>query len=290
MAGYLRNLYDGQYIDEYLGQNEAILQVEENFNERMTEEIAEIFEAKYGCVYEPSDIDLMTEDDYDWECAYNYFSFMTEKFWNKYRDAVKEHRISEDSEKSTIFYDHDKRPPMGEKEYIRNFREYKRLKRNNPDALIQRGTINYDMLNELGNLIVHFRDNEQKQLYRVKDLHADDLFGDIRHFEGVDENLATTIDAYKIVADEIFDRMEKEELSIYRSKDIHDKIKNILTFKGNNGLIDSIRKHISIRKKTPEERTTSDLEDESIVESIRKKALKKIRKESKEDESQNEME
>jgi hypothetical protein len=217
-------MYGDDYVGDYIAQNLGILQSEENWNERMTGEVADLFQKKYGCIFEDGDINVIDEKEYEYECAYNYYNFMTDKFWDLYKEDIKKHRIHEGA---TIFYDFEKMPAYTQKEYNSNRAKYKFLKAFNPDKLIERGPINYDILSKLGNLIVDFKDFASKKLFAIKGIKPEHLYDPKNcELEGMTEEIATQLEAYKIVADNIYDEMMKETNQIYKRKALIDNIKS----------------------------------------------------------------
>jgi len=207
---FLRVVYNGEDLGEYVAGNEDILNIGEDYNERMAREQTEMFLSKYPNVFDDADVELKYEEN--WHCAYDFFNFMTDKSWEQFADVIKRYRLLDDV---GIYYDVDKRQAFGLREYAVDTIKYVYNKHFNPKKLSTRGEINSIIFQELGALIEEFKDNLLPCLYDLEikptDLQNRDDFSDLPNMT---DEINEELKYYKQTADEITDRLFNDRLDL----------------------------------------------------------------------------
>ena len=82
----------GYDADESYKKDRRLELLEENINQRMSIEIANLYLSKYPNPYKPNDITYSNQEPRG--CEYHYWNFMTDGFYNNFKDSIKEHRIN----------------------------------------------------------------------------------------------------------------------------------------------------------------------------------------------------
>ena len=221
--------YEGVEDGEYMGgaklKYPGLMQVEEDFNNRIAREVAEIFINKYGALFESCDIEGI-EDGRPFNCMYDYYNFMTEKVWERYKDDIKQQRLKGDS---SLYYDIDKIPPVTKFESNFEYLKYRALRRLNPDKLTERGTISFALMTQLAMLINEFREYYEHEFGEY--CYNENIDADMLHIQdfsllpNIDVETIAKLTAFKQVSDTIYNQMIAEEEKIKKNQAFINRLK-----------------------------------------------------------------
>jgi len=149
---------DGKLDINYKKFDNGILMLEENVNERLSQELLDIFLSKYECPFEESD--KVYRDQTQMECLYNYWDFLTEEFYQRFKDCIKEHRINPNYD---MYFDFDKQEAT-KTDTIINTIKSKYLRFAYPDSFSTYGVLDYRKVEKLGKIIALFQDSVVPEL------------------------------------------------------------------------------------------------------------------------------
>lgn len=145
-----RQVVNGQ-VGGYTIWDDEIMQLEENINERISQEVMKVFMDKYGCVMQDSDIPYLEQQEM--ACLYNYWNFITEDFYNHFREAILEHPLNPDFD---MYYKYQN-PPTSNKEAFINYINEKIRRTLTPNAFSTTGVVDRMKVSQLGELIAYFQ-------------------------------------------------------------------------------------------------------------------------------------
>jgi len=251
MIQFVRKVEDGE-VGDYYRNNKAILNNEENWNEQMTQEILKMFVDKYGLVIGVDDVE--TPNLEGWQCVYDYYSFMSQPFWEKYKDKLKNERLKDIP---SYFYDLGRREAISKYERFRDSIGYKVKKIVTPERIKNKGFLNHRIIEKLGKLIEEFQSSGHiTRLINLR-ISPESLIGvkDFSTIENMPEDLAITLSAYKTVADSLMKEMQEDEQKLTRAvakKEAITKLPSKITtvFKTKAGeSIDSIKDYFKTHKR-----------------------------------------
>lgn len=208
-----KGVTDGVLSPHYARWNEGVMSVEENVNERLSQEILDLFLSKYDNPYEESDVPFRKQKD-EMECLYDYWNPLTDKFYERYRDAIILHRINPNFD---MYYDDEGLYATNKEQFMRNLSsKFRRVVA--PTSFSDLGVVDYKKVAELGELVHSFREHVLPHI-------AD---SGVRLSEFIDrkgENYRTlplavrdALDAYYWEADKIFGKMIADEEKLYDHK------------------------------------------------------------------------
>lgn len=187
-------------------EEDGMLLIEENFNERLAKGNLDRYLQKYGLMFEDSEYDIGTDEEMD--CQYDYWNFLTERLWEDHRKDYKQFRVTEGA---NIFYDVDDGvPPLGKAETTKNAIKYIIQKHLTPDKVQSQGTMSFRLTQELSRLILQFRTDVVPTL-EEENIGTDELRPENFDNLDVDDSIIEWLKAACKEADKIYDEMDKEE-------------------------------------------------------------------------------
>lgn len=145
-----KQLNDGK-VGDYVIWDDQIMQLEENINERIRREVEKEFEELYGIVMQDSDIPYLEQKEM--ACLYDYWDFITEDFYNHFKDAILEHPLNLDFD---MYYQYQN-PPVSNKEAYTNLIKEKIRRFLTPNAFSSTGCVDRMKVSQLGNMIAYFQ-------------------------------------------------------------------------------------------------------------------------------------
>lgn len=144
------NMGDGT-VSEPVIWDADVMQVEENINERLSRELRKAFMEKYGCVYGESDIKF--RDQKEMTCLYDEWDFITEDFFNHFKDAIIRHPLDQDYD----MYFRNQNSPVTRKEEIMNAIREKYRRTVTPHAFSETGVVDFKKVAQIGELVRLFQ-------------------------------------------------------------------------------------------------------------------------------------
>lgn len=199
----------GSYIiPDYNG----ILAIEENLNERQAKVQTEKFLKKYACPFEACDIKHQQYSD-KFVCLYDYWNFLTEKFYQIYGDRIKDTRVSEGQK---FYFDTEGLPPATKVESVLDFVRAEYRKRVNPEKFEEQGFLSYNKIKRLGKIIEQFQENVLPTLedgqVSIEELEA--RSGE--HYDQLASNIKLLIESLETSANRIVEQMQQDNIDSRR--------------------------------------------------------------------------
>lgn len=191
------NLKNGDvntYIDDYLED------LDENINEDLAKEIYKIFKSMYGLVIHFEND--MSIEKYTQGCLYDNYDFITNKFFNSYKDAIKKHYV----DPNYNIYFGEKFPTSKFGECLIGLKNIKKVLL--PHSYYNGGRLNFRKVGKLNDLITTFRILYNDTIIDG-DVSAKDLIkGEYRN---LDDDVVSKIEAIRQKAKHIHDSMQQEK-------------------------------------------------------------------------------
>ena len=200
---------DRQYCGTYeVPDYDGILAIEENLNERQAKRQTEMYLKKYKCPFEACDIKHKQHSE-NFYCLYDYWSFLTEKFYQVYGDQIKETRVT-DGQK--FYFDTEGMPPATKVESVLDYIKAQYRKRVDPENFAEQGFLSYNKVARLGRIIEQFQEVVLPLLdeagVTIEELHAKSG----EHYDKLASNTKLLIETLENSANVIVDSMQQDTI------------------------------------------------------------------------------
>lgn len=197
---YNQILPDGKTLGNEVGFETSTGKLEENINERLRKELDEIFCSLYENPFQESDITLKDRERFF--AVYDYYNFLTEKFYNKFKRFIKEHRINADFD---MYFKEDIIPTSNFKVKLSKLESYLK-KKLMPEEYGKRGVVDREKVETLGQLINIF-DTEVFPKVQEYDINIFDFLQKSNDYKKLPITTRIQLIDLEQKADELFDIM-----------------------------------------------------------------------------------
>ena len=200
---------DRQYIGNYeVPDYDGFLSIEENINERQSKDMTAMFMRKFGSPFTPCDIQPKGYNN-DFHCLYDYWSFLTQKFYETYGDRIRDTRVTEGK---SFFFDNEGMPPASKVESAIDFVKAQYQKIAKPEKYDQQGFLSYNKVARLGRIIEQFQENVLPLLdeagVTIEELNA--RSGE--HYDKLASNTKLLIESLETSANRIVEQMQQDNI------------------------------------------------------------------------------
>jgi hypothetical protein len=225
---------DRQYCGSYaVPDYDGLLAIEENINERQSKTQTAMFLRKFGCPFEECDKKPKNGSE-DFYCLYDYWSFLTEKFYQVYGDRIRDTRVTEGK---SFFFDNEGMPPASLVESTLDYIKAQVHKRVKPEDYESQGFLSYDKLVKLGRVIEQFQEIVLP-LLEAEGVTIEEL--DARsgeHYDKLASNTKLLIESLENSANNIVDSMQQDNIEnrrraitrTFRKADAKEAIERFVT-------------------------------------------------------------
>ena len=229
----------------------GMLSIEENINERQAKEMTKMFIKRFGVPFDKCDIQHSNFNE-NFYCLYDYWSFLTEKFYKTYGDRIKDTRVSENQ---SFFFDNEGMPASSKVESAVDFFRSQYRKRVRPQEYEDKGFLSYSKLARLGRVVEQFQEIVlpilEENGVTIAELNA--RKGD--HYDELADNTKQLIEtleesANRIVDSMIQDNVENRRRSITRTFRKAD-VKSVIDKFIGGGKKDTEKKPVEKKHKKP---------------------------------------
>ena len=167
-----------------------------------------MFMRKFGSPFTPCDIQPKGYND-DFHCLYDYWSFLTQKFYETYGDRIRDTRVSEGK---SFFFDNEGMPPASKVESALDFVKSQYQKIVKPEEYDQQGFLSYNKVARLGRIIEQFQENVLPLLdeagVTIEELNA--RSGE--HYDKLASNTKLLIESLETSANRIVEQMQQDNI------------------------------------------------------------------------------
>ena len=185
--------------DDGLFKDTALECVEENINERFTRELVEIYLSKFPNPFDPNDISYSHQSNCD--SLYEFWDFMTDKFYANYRDQIIKHKIDNSYD---IYYGGSMAySSRKEEKFDGLFDKVNRAFK--PNTFANSGAVDYHKMVKLGELIEEFRETTLPSIEKVEGITPKNMISKLKEIG--DRETLLKIRAYRKRANAIVDEM-----------------------------------------------------------------------------------
>lgn len=187
-------------MPEYNG----LLSIEENINERESKDMLRMYLDKYGrSPFDKCDIQHANYSD-NFYCLYDYWSFLTEKFYQEYGDRIKDTRVTEGK---SFFFDNSGIPASSMVGSAVDFVKSQYQKHVNPQTYEDQGFLSYNKLIRLGRVIEQFQEVVLPLLEEGEVSIAELNAREGEHYDKLASNTKLLIESLENAANKIVDSM-----------------------------------------------------------------------------------
>ena len=200
---------DRQYCGNYaVPDYDGLLAIEENINERQSKVQTAMYLRKFGCPFEACDKKPKNASE-DFYCLYDYWSFLTENFYQVYGDRIRDTRVTEGK---SFFFDNDGMPPASMVESAVDYVRSHIQRRVKPEDFEQQGFLSYDKLVRLGRIVEQFQETILP-LLEAEGVTIEEL--DARsgeHYDKLASNTKLLISSLEASANRIVEQMQQDNI------------------------------------------------------------------------------
>lgn len=214
--------------------NSALMQLEEDYNERQTKDILELALQRI----EADDFnfgDEVAEDlREEFDCEYDYYNFLTEDFYQMFKEQIKETKINN----MYNLYFRYSLPNLTIPENIFNYLRNRYQKVFKPDEFVSDGVVDFYKVLELARLIEEFKRDIEPRLGKYKNITPKHLFNH-KNFRKTDKTLCRMLYEITQKKNKIMDEIRKDTatLPVNHNRTVVERIINGLPGKVYNDSI-----------------------------------------------------